>query len=80
MNKIVKTVVILLAGITLAAGTAVAAPHHYVRPVRVHRCAPPPPPPRHHHHGGHGHAECGAGLVGGLIGGIVGGIVGALTN
>lgn len=81
MNKIVKTVVILLAGIALTTGTAVAAPRHHVRPVRIHHCAPPPPPPRHHHHhGGHGHVDCGAGLVGGLIGGLVGGIVGAIAN
>ena len=54
MNKIIKTVAVLMAGMVLMAGTAVTAPHHGGH--RPH--CPPPPPPRHHvvhhvHHGGH---------------------------
>ena len=85
MNKIIKTVGLILAGLALTAGTAYAAPHHHgpCRPAPIHRCPPPPPPPppprhAHHHHGGHEHPA--GGLVAGLVGGIVGGIVGALAH
>lgn len=81
MNKVVKTVVVLLAGLTLTTGTALAAPRHggHGRPVCIHH-APTPPRPQHHrtvvvHH----HAN-GGGLVAGLVGGLIGGIVGALVN
>ena len=79
MNKIVKTVVVLLAGLALTTGTAVAAPHHggHCRPVHIHHA---PPPPRPHHHVVVRHHECGGGLVAGLVGGLIGGIVGALAN
>lgn len=79
MNKIVKTIVVLLAGMTLTTGTAFAAPHHggHCRPAPIHHHCPPP---RHHvvHHVEH-HA-CGGGLVAGLIGGLVGGLIGAAAN
>ena len=82
MNKIVKTVVVLVAGLVLTTGTAVAAPHYgrHCRPAPVHHHCPPPPPPRHHvvHHVEH--HECGGGLVGGLIGGLVGGLIGAVAR
>ena len=47
MNKTIKTIAVLLAGLTLTAGTAVAAPHHG----RGHR----PPPIHHGWHGGYHH-------------------------
>lgn len=77
MNKTIKTVVILLAGLALMTGMAVAAPHHgrHCRPAPIHH-APPPP----HHHVVVHHHECGGGLVAGLVGGLIGGIVGALAN
>ena len=76
MNKIIKTVAVLMAGMVLTAGTAVAAPKHGWR--RPH-C---PPPPRHHvvhrvHH------DCNAGWVAlGVVavGVIVGGLIGAAAN
>ena len=78
MNKTIKTIAVLLAGLTLTAGTAVAAPHHG----RGHRphCPPPPPPRYHvvhhtHHHGGYwGRGGCRfwPGFVGGVVGGVVG--------
>ena len=76
MNKTVKTIVILLAGLALTTGTAFAAPHHggHCRPAPIHHA---PPPPHHHvevHH------ECGGSLVAGLVGGLIGGLVGALAN
>lgn len=80
MNKIIKTVVVLLAGMTLTAGTAVAAPHHGWG----HRPHCPPPPPRHHvvhhvhHHGGHGGGWVALGAA--AIGGLVGGLIGAAAN
>ena len=75
MNKIVRTVVVLVAGTMLTAGTAVAAPHHGWG----HR----PPPPRHHavrhvHHGGHGAGWIALGAA--AIGAVVGGLIGAASN
>ena len=79
MNKIVKTVLVLVAGMVLTTGTAVAAPHHgrHCRPAPIHhRC---PPPPRHHvvhhveHHGGNvGLIALGAAAVGAVVGGLIG--------
>ena len=73
MNKTFKTIAVLLAGLTLTAGTAVAAPHH--GGYRLH-C---PPPPRHHvvhhaHHGGHeaGWIALGAAALGAVVGGLIG--------
>ena len=85
MNKIVKTVMVLVAGLALTTGTAVAAPHHGGRghaPVH-HRCPPPRhnvhrhcPPPRpvvvHH-------TTCVA-PVAAVVGGVIGGLVGALVR
>ena len=77
MNKIIKTFAVLMAGMVLTAGTAVAAPHHGWghRP----HCPPPPPPPRHHvvhhvhHHGGNaGWVALGAAAVGAVVGGLIG--------
>ena len=69
MNKAIKTVAILLAGLTVAAGTAQAAPRHC-----GHR---PPPPPRHHVVVRHvEHHDCGAGWVA-LGAAVLGGLVGA---
>ena len=76
MNKIVKTVVVIVAGTMLTAGTAVAAPRHgWGR--RPH--CPPPPPPRHQvvhhvHHGGHeaGWVALGAAAIGAVVGGLIG--------
>ena len=75
MNKTIKTIAVLLAGLTLTAGTAVAAPHHGGH--RPH--CPPPPPPRHHvvhhthHHGGNaGWVTLGAAAVGAVVGGLIG--------
>ena len=78
MNKIVKTVLVLVAGMVLTTGTAVAAPHHgrHCRPAPIHhRC----PPPRHHvvhhveHHGGNaGLIALGAAAVGAVVGGLIG--------
>ena len=76
MNKNIKTIAVLLAGLTLTAGTAVAAPHHGWQH-RPH-C---PPPPRHHvvhhvHHGGHdaGWITLGAAAVGAVVGGLIGAV------
>ena len=74
MNKTIKTTAVLLAGLTLTAGTAVAGPHHGGR--RLH-C---PPPPRHHvvvhhaHHDGHeaGWVALGAAALGAVVGGLIG--------
>ena len=85
MNKIVKTVVVLVAGTILTAGTAVAAPHHGGHRGCGHRpYCPPPPPPRHHviHHVHH-HGGCDAGwttLGAAAIGAVVGGLIGAAAN
>ena len=74
MNKTIKTIAVLLAGLTLMAGTAVAAPHHGGH--RPH--CPSPPPPRHHvvhhvHHGGNaGWVTLGAAAVGAVVGGLIG--------
>ena len=75
MNKIIKTFAVLMAGMVLTAGTAVAAPHHGWH--RSH--CPPPPPPRHHvvhhvhHHGGNGGwVALGAAAVGAVVGGLIG--------
>ena len=76
MNKIIKTFAVLMAGMVLTAGTAVAAPHHGGH--RPH--CPPPPPPRHHvvhhthHHGGGniGWVALGAAAVGAVVGGLIG--------
>ena len=73
MNKIIKTFAVLMAGMVLTAGTAVAAPHH-----GWHRPHCPPPPPRHHvvhhvHHGGNaGWVALGAAAVGAVVGGLIG--------
>jgi len=73
MNKTIKTIALLLAGLTLTAGTAVATPHHggWHRP----HC----PPPRYqvvhhtHHHGGNaGWVALGAAAVGAVVGGLIG--------
>ncbi|MCQ2395169.1 MAG: hypothetical protein MJ249_12875 [Kiritimatiellae bacterium] len=78
MNKIIKTIAVLMAGMVLTAGTAVAAPRHgWHRP----HC-PPPPPPRYHvvhrvHH------DCNAGWVAlgaAAVGAVVGGLIGAATH
>ena len=73
MNKIIKTFAVLMAGMVLTTGTAVAAPHHG----RGHR--PHCPPPRHHvvhhthHHGGNaGWVALGAAAVGAVVGGLIG--------
>ena len=74
MNKIIKTVAVLMAGMVLTAGTAVAAPRHGWG----HRPHCPPPPPRHHvvhhvHHGGSaGWVVLGAAAVGAVVGGLIG--------
>ena len=78
MNKTIKTIAVLLAGLTLTAGTAVAAPHHG----RGHR----PPPIHHGWHGGYHHrggywGRGGCRFWPGFVGGVVGGVVGtALTR
>ena len=75
MNKIIKTFAVLMAGMVLTTGTAVAAPRH--RGHRPH--CPPPPPPRHqvvhhvHHGGGNaGWVALGAAAVGAVFGGLIG--------
>ena len=77
MNKTIKMIAVLLAGLTLTAGTAVAAPHR-----GWHRPHCPPPPPRHHvvHHV---HHDCNAvwvALGAAAIGAVVGGLIGAATH
>lgn len=71
---------VLLAGVALTCGTAVAASHHGGHrgpaPAPMHHSLPPAHHVEHHHGGHHG----GEGLIGGLIGGLVGGIVGAITR
>lgn len=80
MNKIVKTVVVLVAGTILTTGTAIAAPHHGWG--RRPHC--PPPQPRHHvvhhvhHHGNHGGGWVTLGAA--AIGAVVGGLIGAAAN
>ena len=75
MNKIIKTFAVLMAGMVLTTGTAVAAPHHGWGH-RPHR--PPPPPPRHHvvhhvhHNGNAGWVALGAAAVGAVVGGLIG--------
>ena len=79
MNKIIKTVAVLIAGMVLTAGTAVAGPHHgwHHRP----HC---PPPIHHGWHGGYHHHHYHGGYWGrggryfwpGFVGGVVGGVVG----
>lgn len=74
MNKFIKTFAVLMAGMVLTAGTAVAAPHHGWR--RRPHC--PPPPPRHRvvhhvHHGGNaGWVALGAAAIGAVVGGLIG--------
>ena len=76
MNKIIKTIAVLMVGMVLAAGTAVAGPRHgWHRP----HCPPPPPPRYHvvhltHHHGGGnaGWVALGAAAVGAVVGGLIG--------
>ena len=73
MNKTIKTIAVLMAGMVLTAGTAVAAPHH-----RGHRPHCPPPPRHHvvhhtHHHDGNaGWVALGAAAVGAVVGGLIG--------
>ncbi len=73
MNKIMKAVVVLVAGTVLTAGTAVAGPRH--RWGHRPHC---PPPPRHHvvvhHHGGCevGWVTLGAAAIGAVVGGLIG--------
>ena len=76
MNKTFKTIAVLLAGLTLTAGTAVAAPHHGGRRAYC-------PPPRHHvvrhvHHGGHDAGWITLGVA--AIGAVIGGLIGAAAN
>ena len=75
MNKIIKTIAVLMAGTVLTTGTAVAGPRHgWHRP----HCPPPPPPRYHvvhhtHHHGGNaGWVALGAAAVGAVVGGLIG--------
>ena len=78
MNKIIKTFAVLMAGMVLTAGTAVAAPHH-----GWHRPHCPPPPPRHHvvHHVHHHGANAGwVALGAAAVGAVVGGLIGAAAN
>ena len=83
MNKIVKTVLVLVAGTVLTAGTAMAAPRHlgHCRPAPVHhRCPPPRPHVVHHvhHHGGEAAGWVALGAA--AIGAVVGGLIGAAAN
>ena len=77
MNKIIKTIAVLMAGMVLTAGTAVAAPHH-----GRHRPHCPPPPPRHHvvHHVHHGGNAGWVALGAVTLGAVVGGLIGAAAN
>ena len=71
MNKIIKTFAVLMAGMVLTTGTAVAGPHHGWG----HRPHCPPPPPRHQvvHGGGNaGWVALGAAAVGAVVGGLIG--------
>ena len=76
MNKIIKTVAVITAGMVLTTGTAFAGPHHGWR----HHC----PPPRHHVvHYVHHHGGCNAGWVAlgaAAVGAVVGGLIGAAAN
>ena len=77
MNKIMKAVVVLVAGTVLTAGTAVAGPRHGWG--RRPHCPPPP----HHHVVVHHHGGCEAGWVtlgAAAIGAVVGGLIGAATR
>ena len=81
MNKTIKTIAVLLAGMTLTAGTAVAAPHHgrHCRPAPIHHHCPP----RHHvvHHVHHGGGNAGwVALGAAAVGAVVGGLIGAAAN
>ena len=77
MNKTIKTIAVLLAGMTLTAGTAMAAPHHgggYGRHM---------PAPRHHvvHHTHHHGGDVGLIALGvAAVGAVVGGLIGAVTR
>ena len=76
MNKTIKMIAVLLAGLTLTAGTAVASPRHGWG--RRPHC-----PPRHHvihhvHHGGHGAGWITLGVA--AIGAVVGGLIGAAAH
>ena len=74
MNKIIKTIAVLMAGMVLTAGTAVAATRQWWG----HRPHCPPPPRHHvvhhtHHHGGNvGWVALGAAAVGAVVGGLIG--------
>ena len=79
MNKIIKTFVVLMAGMILTTGTAFAGPYHGwgQRP----HC--PPPPPRHHvvHHVYHGGGNAGwVALGAAAVGAVVGGLIGAAVH
>ena len=79
MNKIIKPFAVLMAGMILTAGTAVAAPHHS----RRHRPHCPPPPPRHQvvHHVHHGGGNAGWVALGvAAVGAVVGGLIGAAAH
>ena len=82
MNKTIKTIAVLLAGLTLTAGTAVAAPHHgrHCRPASIHHHCPP----RHHvvvHHAHHGGGNAGWVAFGAAaVGAVVGGLIGAAAH
>ena len=82
MNKTIKTIAVLLAGLTLTAGTAVAAPHHgrHCRPAPIHHHCPP----RHHvvvHHAHHGGGSAGwVALGAAAVGAVVGGLIGAAAR
>ena len=80
MNKIVKAVAVMAAGMILTTGTAVAAPHHGWGH-RPH--CPPPPPPRHYvvHHVHHGGGNAGWVALGvAAVGAVVGGLIGAAAH
>ena len=82
MNKTIKTIAVLLAGLTLTAGTAVAAPYHgrHCRPAPIHHHCPP----RHHvvvHHVHHGSGNAGwVALGAAAVGAVVGGLIGAAAH
>ena len=82
MNKIIKTFAVLMAGMVLTAGTAVAAPHHgrHCRPAPIHHHCPP----RHHvvvHHAHHGGGNAGwVALGAAAVGAVVGGLIGAAAH
>ena len=84
MNKTIKTIAVLLAGLTLTAGTAVAAPHHgWGHRGWGHRPHCPPPPRQHVIHHVHHHGGCDAGwttLGAAAVGAVVGGLIGAAAH